>query len=399
MSTQFESAAPSGDVSFSPVQGGPFHGLRKAIGLAPDQGLGLGRRVLTIVAVAWLPVVVGAIVAGQAMEGGAADPLLRHFGVHARFLVAVPLLIFAEALMQKLIPPLISHFVSSGLVDSATLPQFRAALEHARSVRDSIWGSVFVLAAIGVAIALSAANTAHADEMSWAVSGPAGNAGMSFAGWWYVAVSRPIFIGLLSIWVWRIVVLWSLVSRLSKLDLRLVSSHPDRVGGLGFLEGAAVACAPLVFAVSAVLAGRWAHEVMYHGRHVDSLKPLVAVFAVLAVVCFNGPLLLIGRNLRAFKRVSLLEYSSLVGRHGQLVYQKWIRHQDVGSPEIMDAPELGPTADVITIYEAVAKMRPVPLSKRSLIPIIAAAVLPILPVFAMEVPIKELLKSLAGALI
>jgi hypothetical protein len=72
---------------------------------------------------------------------------------------------------------------------------------------------------------------------------------------------------------------------------------------------------------------------------------------------------------------------------------------DVGARPLGDAPELGPTADVITIYEAVARMRPVPMSKRSLIPIIAAAVLPTLPVFAMEVTVKELLKSLAGALL
>ena len=37
-----------------------------------------------MVAFAWLPVIVGALIAGQAF-GGTADPLLRHFGVHARF--------------------------------------------------------------------------------------------------------------------------------------------------------------------------------------------------------------------------------------------------------------------------------------------------------------------------
>ncbi len=85
--------------------------------------------------------------------------------------------------------------------------------------------------------------------------------------------------------------LWVLVWKISKLDLRLVASHPDRVGGLGFLEGATVACAPVVLAISVVLAGRWAHEVLYHGVHVDSIKPLAIAFVITMLIAFNGPLL------------------------------------------------------------------------------------------------------------
>ena len=393
MNPQLESEPLSDDLSFSPVQGGPFYRLRKAIGLVPEKGLGLARRALAIIAVAWLPVVIGALVAGQALEGKDTDPLLRHFGLHARFLLSVPLLIFAEASMERKIPPMIRHFVASGLVDTETLPEFRRALEHARRVRDSVWGSVFVLAAMIAVVLFAAATSAHRDEMSWA-NGPSG---IGFAGWWYNTVSRPIFVGLLAIWAWRFVVLWSLVWKLSQLDLRLVASHPDGVGGLGFLESASKASAPLVAAISVVIAGRWGHEVLYHGVHVESLFPLAAVFVAVSVLIFNGPLLLIGRNLRAFKARSVLEYSSLVGHHGRLVYQKWIRNQDVGTPDLLNAPELGPTVDISSIYESVAKMRFAPISRKSLVPIVVAALLPMLPVYAIEVPIAEILKKLAGA--
>jgi hypothetical protein len=399
MNPQFESVPVSADLSFSPVQGGPLYRFRKAIGLVPEKGLGLARRAVAIIALAWLPVVIGAFVAGQVLEGRGTDPLLRHFGLHARFLLSIPMLLFAEAFMDRLIPPMIGNFVTSGLVDSETMPQFRQALEQARRVRDSIWGSVFVVV-IAVAVVLFATTqSAHGEEMAWAATRADGQTGIGFAGWWYNTVSRPIFVGLLAIWIWRSIVLWSLIWKLSKLELSLVPSHPDGVGGLGFLEGTATACVPLVLAVSVVISGRWGHEVMYHGVRVESLIPLAAVFVAISVLLFNGPLLLIGRNLRTFKRRSLLAYSSLVGHHGRLVYLKWIRKQDVGAPEILDAPELGPTVDISSIYEAVAKMRPAPISKRSLVPIVVAAILPMLPVYAIEVPLKEILKSLAKALI
>lgn len=396
-----ESNSPpsSGAYSFSLVQGGPFSKFRVAIGLVPEKGLGLARRAFALVAIAWLPVVIGALVVGQALNGQGPDPLLRHFGIHSRLLIAIPLLIFAENLMEKLIPPVVRHFVTSGIVEGATLPLFQAALDAAVRLRDSVWGRVFVLSAIGAMILVGSTETAHLDEMAWAVTRTDGGTGIGFAGWWFIFVSRPIFGGLLAIWLWRILVMWTLVWRVSKLELRLVASHPDGVGGLAFIEGTTVAMFPIVLAISVVLAGRWGHEVLYHGVHVDSLKPLVAIFVVTAVLFFNGPLLLFSRNLRAFKRKRLLEYSALVGNHGRLVYQRWIRNEDIGEPAILNAPELGPTVDISSIYESVAKLRFAPIGKQSLLPVALAALLPMLPVFAIEIPIKQMLSSLAGALL
>lgn len=364
----------------------------------PEGRLGLARRTAAIVSVAWLPVVIGALVTGQALAGGVADPLLRHFAVHARLLIAVPLLIFAEAVMEQRIPPLIRHFVTSGLVDSAIAPRFRATLDSAVRLRDSIWGPLLVLAVVAWVIFSAATQSVHNDEMAWATT-QAPSGGPGFAGWWYIFVSRPIFAGLLAIWMWRMIVLWTLVARVSKLDLRLVASHPDRAGGLGFLENATVTYAPVILAISVVLAGIWGHQVLYHGVHVDRYKPMAVAFVVVTVIVFNGPLLLLGRTLANFRRRTLLEYSALIGQHGRLVHRKWIGKEDVGTPEILDSPELGPTVDIGSIYEAVAKMRVAPISKRSLLPVVIASVLPLLPVFAIEVPIKDLLRSLAGALL
>ena len=364
----------------------------------PEGGLGLARRTAAIVGVTWLPVVIGALVAGQVLGGSVADPLLRHFAVHARLLISVPLLIFAEAVMEQRIPHIIRHFVTSGLVDSAMAPRFRATLEAAVRLRDSVWGVLFVLAVMASVILAATTQSIHNDEMAWTTA-QAPNGGPGFAGWWYIFVSRPIFAGLLAIWVWRMLVLWILVSRISKLDLHLVASHPDRAGGLGFLENTTVTYAPVILAISVVLAGIWGHQVLYHGVHVDSLKPLALAFVVVMVLVFNGPLLLLGRTLGRYRRRMLLEYSALIGHHDRLVQRKWIDKEEVGTPEILDCPELGPTVDIGSIYEAVARMRVAPISKRSLLPVVVASALPLLPVFAIEVPIKDLLRSLAGALL
>ena len=203
MTSASASTSPSPDYYFSPVQGGPFRRIRKAVGLVPEPGRRLALRVVIVVAVAWLPVVVGALIAGQALSGRVSDPLFRHYGLHARFLISVPILIFTEAFMERIITPMVRHFVTSGLVDSDAMPGFREAVATATRLRDSIWGSVFVLAVIGAVILTSSISVNPGEEMLWVVDHSDGHERFGFAGWWFTFVSRPIFAGLLSIWIWR----------------------------------------------------------------------------------------------------------------------------------------------------------------------------------------------------
>ena len=55
-------------------------------------------------------------------------------------------------------------------------------------------------------------------------------------GRWYLYVARPDYLTLALAWLWRIVLAFVLFKRLAALPLLLVPTHPDRVGGLGFLE-------------------------------------------------------------------------------------------------------------------------------------------------------------------
>jgi hypothetical protein len=386
-------------MDFSLVRGGPLYGFRRAIGLIPKKGFGLAERAAAIVAITWVPIVAGAVLGGRAFEGQGSDPLLRHFAIHARLLLSAPLLICAETLVEQIVPEILRQFVESGLVDEKALPHFRNLVVRAEHLRDSNWGLAFVLAAMVTAAVVGWSGGLSRDEMSWAAAPGGSDSAIRFAAWWYNFVGRPVFSGLLAVWVWRLCVGWKLLAWISKLKLRLVPTHPDGVGGLGFLEEMSTAFAPLVLAVSVAVAGHWAHDVLYHGAHVRSLQLPAVVFVSLVFVVFLGPLSLFVRTLYSFRRRSLLKYSTLVGTQGRLVCEKWIHGRDVGDPAIFHAPEIGPVADTITLYGAVSRMRTVPLGKRSVIPLLAAALLPIVLVFAIEVPIKDVLMKLAGALL
>jgi hypothetical protein len=198
-------------------------------------------------------------------------------------------------------------------------------------------------------------------EAKWASSAEGG--GLGFGGWWFLYVSRPIFSVLLAAWLWRLALVFVLLKRIARLDLSIVPTHPDGASGLGFVKDMPKAFSLLAFAASAVVASRLAHDVMYHGVTLMSLKVVLTGFVVLVVAICVAPLLALAGPLAAAKRRALLEYGALVGKHGRLVRQRWILGEAPTDDALLQAPEIGPVADTIVLHEAVARMRPVPFGK------------------------------------
>jgi hypothetical protein len=238
----------------------------------------------------------------------------------------------------------------------------------------------------------------HAHEVDWvAESPPTGWPG--FGALWYLYVGRLIYLTLVLAWLWRVVLLTVLLWRIARLDLALVPTHPDRAGGLGFLERVPPLFAPVALAVGCVVASRWAHEAVYHGLALQSLKIEMIAFVVLALVLFLAPLAAFLGPLKRARRQALLDYGALVGRHGRLVRERWIEGKALDDDAVLNAPELGPVADTVAAYDAVKAMRTVPVGKAAIVPLAAAALAPMVAVLAIQMPIKDLALTLLKALL
>lgn len=372
---------------------------QRRIGLVPHAGLGVVRRAIFWTAVAWLPVVIWAWWTGRALgsQGQVAEPLLAHFGVHARLLVAIPLLIIADAVAHHVASRLVPQFVHAGLVTPDDVPRFRAILAKAARRRAAVVPWIVFL---GMAIAWTLADTVvhRAHELTWAAEASAPTS-LGFGGWWYVYVGRSIFIVLVLGWLWRLYLLGSMLRRIAGLDLALVPTHADRAGGLGFVERFPTAFSLVVLALSIVTAAGWAHDVRFHTLDVRALYPTMAVALGVTLVIFLAPYLaFVGPLVRA-KKAALLNYGGLVARHGEAVHEKWIAGKAGIDDPLLEAPEIGPVADTVALYELVDRMRPVPIGKAGLLAIALPAVIPFIGVLAMQIPIKEILQQLVKGLL
>jgi len=382
----------TGDIDFSLVTGDPLDRAQRTIGLIPARGRGIGRRIVIAVGLTWLPLVLWAVWNHLFLEGVAPEPLFRHFGIHARFLVALPLFLASEGLVELTLRRVLPQFVSSGLIDEALLPAFKNILVAAGRLRDSRLALGAILVGVVAASVTGWGQAEHNHELLW--TEPA--VGREIAAAWFTCVSRPIFLLVLLAWLWRLVVLTRLFAQIARLDLRLAPTHPDRAGGLGFVEQLPVAFAPFFFGIAVAIAGRWGHDSLYHGMPVKELQAPAGLLVAVSVLIGLAPLVMFAGTLARAKRRNLIAVRALLGNYGRLFERRWMRGETVDDAAMLAAPEIGPVADTIGLFEAVNRMRVVPVSRGSIVPLALAVAVPLIPVFATQMPVKDaVLKVLA----
>src|SRR5262245_45031387 len=166
MSLREEAGADESGLALSLVRGDVFFELQKAIGLVPEHGLGLVRRAVFWAVLCWLPMAGWALWAGRALSGQLAEPLLVHFGIHARFLLAVPLLILAEGPLHRATTRILPHFVRSGLVAESGRPGFESLIARFARVR-AAWLPAVVILALTAAGTTAGAAGYRAEDLAW----------------------------------------------------------------------------------------------------------------------------------------------------------------------------------------------------------------------------------------
>jgi len=220
----------------------------------------------------------------------------------------------------------------------------------------------------------------------------------NLSGWYAVLVTATIFQFLvgLNLWKW---LLWTIFAfRFSRLNLRVVATHPDENGGLGFLGMTPLAFAPIAFATTIVIGATFRREILHHAAHLkDFMLPgivLVAIFAILAL----GPLVFFVPRLAKARRRGILDYAVLGQLQSTDFREKWIVHRTEHEAEFMGAPEISTLCDYGSAYQNVENMKPFPTDRGALIGLGLAIVIAALPTVIAQVPLVVVLKQLLGAL-
>ena len=240
---------------FSLVLGGPIFQMLRRSHLSGDALELLHRRIAAVVLIAWVPLLLLSIPNRHFMAGTVTLPFLRDIEGHVRLLVALPVLIAAELIVHPRIRPGVKTFLTRRMVRRQDLPRFLAAIDSAMRLRNSVpieLGLAVLVFTVGQwvwrsQIALGAS--------TWYAIPQAGHMHLTTAGYWYEFVSIPIFQFVLLRWYLRFFIWFRFLWQVSRLNLHLIPTHPDRAGGLSFLGKSSYAFGPILFAQGALLAG------------------------------------------------------------------------------------------------------------------------------------------------
>ena len=384
---------------FSLVLGGPLFQLLRRSHLAGDALELLRQRILLITLLAWLPLLVLSLIEGEALGGRAAVPFLLDIEVHVRFLIALPLLIIAELIVHQRMRFVVRQFLERNLIPQSALPRFERAIASAFRLRNSLLAEVLLIAFVyAVGILLIWRHYVALSTDTWYAVPTAEGLKLSMTGAWYGYVSLPIYQFLLVRWYYRMFIWSRFLWHVSRIELSIVPTHPDRVGGLGFLANTVYAFMPLAVAHGAMLAGPIANRIFYLGAALPDWKVEIGVLVVFLVCLVLGPLLVFAPQLAQAKRTGNREYGTLAERYVREFDAKWLRGGAPADEPLVGSADIQSLADLANSFEVVRTMQIAPITRDSLLRLVAATLAPIVPLALTMMPFEELLRKLLGVL-
>ena len=390
-------AADSRD--FSVVLGGPLFQLFRKAHLS-GAGLELvGQRLLVMIALCWLRLLVLSVARGLALGSSVAVPFLYDIEAQARILLFVPLLVGAELVVHQRLRSVVDQFLQRDLIPDDARPRFEAAVASATRLRNSVVAEVTM---VGVVYALGLAvlwRNTSLDVATWYATPDGGEKTLSPAGFWYVYFTLPLTQFLLLRWYYRLFIWTRFLWQVSRIQLRLVPTHPDRIGGLGFLSSATAAFSTLALAHGAFVSAWIAARIFMQGATLLDFKFVIIAVAVWMLLLFLGPFLLFSVQLAQAKRQAEREYGPLAQRYAREFDTKWVRGGAPRDEPLLGSADIQSLADLGNVYTVVHTMRATPITRQAVVQLLGATLAPIAPLALTMMPIGEVAKLLFGILV
>jgi hypothetical protein len=383
---------------FSLMLGGPLYQFFLRVGLVKPPLDRVAWRVIVISMTAWMPLLVLSALNGR-LVGGVKIPFLYDFEVQARLMAALPLLIGAEATVSHRFRIMLRQFVDRQIITSNLLSNFEQIGESALRLRNSAAIELGVLVFVFTAGILWWRGILVIQTDTWYATATGGGTVLTPAGYWYQFVSIPIIQFIALRWYFRLLIWARMLWQVSRLDLNLVPTHPDRCCGLGFLGGVAAAMGPFLMAHSVLLSGFLADRILYQGGRLPDFVAEIVVVAILMYIIVLGPLCVFNPRLLRRRREGLCVYGVLASEYVIAFQNKWVEGRRQGDESLLGSSDIQSLADLANSFEVVQNIQPFPFGRRAIVAVAINVALPILPLTLTMFSLQELVSRLVKVLL
>jgi hypothetical protein len=303
------------------MEDGPGDALMRKLRLVRSEcGAASARTAISLAALTWLPLLLFSFIEGLAL-GGTRIPFLYDLAAHARFLVAVPILVLAEIPIGRRLRKVAKRFLDAELVRDEERKRF------ASCVVDTVWFRDWRPTELTV-LAFGLHHNVRRDIEHFIAKGQHVVRTLfnrrSFAlGYYYALVSLPIFQFLTYRWAFRMVVWTRFLWQVSKLDF-LTPTHPDGAGGLGFVGKGSIPFGVIMFALSSVVSAAIASRIIFSGARLEEFEVIYATLILLLLIVFAAPSMVFAPKLYRLIKDGSSRYATLATRYTQQFDSKWV---------------------------------------------------------------------------
>jgi hypothetical protein len=374
------------------MEGGPLFNFQSRVGLVKGAASGIKRRAIAAALLTFFPLFILSALQQRAFTH-VEVPFVRDFSTYSRFLFAIPLLLVAEIILGPRIAAAAAYFIEAGLVLEKDYAKFAAIIDRGMKSRDSILAEV-VLAILAYIFAIVGLKETAIHASTWYATRTATGHSLTWAGIWLIAFCAPLFQFLTYRWVWRLFLWFQFLHRANKLDLQLFPTHPDGAGGLGFVGETQRFFGIILFALSIGTVGVLANDIAYDKVPLENFTAAIAVYVVAAVLIIVLPLVVFSNRLLRTKRIGLHQYGMLATVYTGLFQKKWIQRGNSENEPLLGSADIQSLADLGNSFGFIEKMKPLPIDLLTLLHLIAASLLPVVPLLLLVMPLKDVLKLL-----
>ncbi|MBA4190315.1 MAG: hypothetical protein C0467_20200 [Planctomycetaceae bacterium] len=381
-------------------RGGPVQRFFNRLALRLGLQLTVRARIVGFLTITWVPLLLFALIERRALCASPKESLLQDFATYVRFFVAVPLLIVAELGVGPRLRGAGLHFLHGGQVRPNDLPAFDDAIGRAAKRRESVWADMLLLAVAVIVPWTATVDTLYGEGLAtWRSPVRSDGSGVSLTGLWYNLVAVPVLLYFWFRWLWRLFVWAGFLWSVSRLNLDLVATHPDRAGGLGFLGTAHTSLGIFGFCLSAVLSAEAAFLIVFEKVDIETFKVPYAALLLIVELLFLGPLLMFVPILIRTRLASLRDYGLLVDRYNRSFHEKWLLGKAPADEPLLGSADIQSLADLGNSFRFVEEMRSYPFSMRAILQLAIVTSLPCLPLLLLVMPIGKLLELLTKAVV
>jgi hypothetical protein len=315
---------------------------------------------------------------------------IRDIATHVRFLIVMPILLFTRRSFNNSFNKTIGFIHETKIVDVNNQHAFEKAMVSIEKWRSSKVVDFVIIVLVYSSFYFQETNRINMTHSyaPWHLV----DEKITAAGWWYLVLSLPVLQILLYRWLYTILLWIIFLRKISRINLNLSALHPDGAGGLGFLQYTQLSFFPVALAFSALTAAVINNAIIFSGVSIVEYKIAIASILIFVLLLFVLPLLLLLPLLAKVKRRYFMLYSleswPFARKYEEELHAFYLTEEE--------KPDASWHVDLIGSFEATRDMKIILIDKTVLLAFTAAVVLPLLPVVAQQVPLKEILVNLLG---